>query len=139
MLTIKIDDLSGPEIAKLLEEHLNCMTDVSPPESCHALDLTRLRQPGITFWSVWDEQELVGCGALKQLDNEHAELKSMRTAQTHLRQGLAAMLLEHIIQEAKQRGVRRVSLETGSMAYFEPAHRLYRKFEFRECRPLLTM
>ena len=130
---IKIDDLRGPEIAALLAEHLACMAQVSPPESRHALDLERLRQPGITFWTVWDGPALAGCGALKELDAIHGEVKSMRTAQTHLRRGVAAMVLQHIIAEAQRRGYRRLSLETGAMAYFAPARSLYRKAGFTDC------
>jgi putative acetyltransferase len=135
MMEITIDDLSGPEIAALLTEHLRCMAEVSPPESRHALNLDELRKPDITFWSVWDGRELVGCGALKELNSEHGEIKSMRTAQAHLRKGVASLLLERIISEAKQRAYRRLSLETGSMRYFEPAHQLYRKFGFVRCPP----
>ena len=134
-LEIKIDDLSGPEIAELLAEHLRCMAEVSPPESRHALNLDGLRKPDITCWSIWQGQEVVGCGALKELDPTHGEVKSMRTATGHLRKGIAAMMLEHITAEAKRRGYRRLSLETGSMPYFTPAHRLYYKFGFRACRP----
>jgi putative acetyltransferase len=134
-MNIKIDDLSGPEIAELLREHLRCTAKVSPPKSRHALDLDGLRKADITFWSVWEGQELAGCGALKELDAGHAEIKSMRTAKPHLRKGVATMLLRHMIEEAKRRGYRRLSLETGSMAYFEPAHRLYSKFGFKQCAP----
>ena len=103
-MEIRIDDLSGPEIAALLSEHLECMAQVSPPESRHALNLDGLKQPGITFWTVWAGQELAGCGALKEIDPVHGEVKSMRTAKTHLRRGVASMLLQHIIAEAKRRG-----------------------------------
>ena len=137
-MNIKIDDLSGSEIAELLVEHLQCMAEVSPPESRHALNIDGLRQPEITFWSVWEGQELAGCGALKELDARHAEIKSMRTAKAHLRKGVATMLLQHIIKEAKQRGYHRLSLETGSMEYFEPARRLYSKFGFRNCAPFAS-
>ena len=130
---IQIDDLSGSEIASLLGEHLRCMAAVSPPESRHALNLDGLRQPAITFWSAWHDRELVGCGALKELDAEHGEIKSMRTAAAHLRKGVGGFVLQHIISEAKRRGYRRLSLETGSMPYFRPAHSLYRKFKFKEC------
>src|ERR1043165_2602596 len=130
-MQIKIDDLSSPEIAELLAEHLRCMAEVSPPESRHALNLDELRAPDITFWSVWQGRELAGCGALKELNAGHGEIKSMRTAKAHLRKGVAAMMLEHIIMEAKQRGYRRLSLETGSMGFFEPTRRLYSKFGFR--------
>lgn len=134
-MLIKIDDLRGPEIAALLTEHLQAMAAVSPPESCHALDLEGLRQPNVTFWSAWDGNALMGCGALKQLDATHAELKSMRTATAHLRKGVAANLLRHILVEAKQRGYQKISLETGAMDYFKPAHRLYSSFGFIECQP----
>ena len=134
-LDIKLDDLSGPGIAQLLGEHLRCMDEVSPPESRHALNLDGLRKPDVTFWSAWEGKELVGCGALKQLDAMHGEVKSMRTATTYLRKGVAAAVLQHIIAEARRRGYRRLSLETGSMPYFEPARRLYQKFGFSECPP----
>lgn len=137
VMHIKIDDLTGPEIAALLNEHLEDMAAVSPPESRHALDLDGLRRPEITFWTVWDGPELVGCGALKQLDSAHAEVKSMRTARTHHRRGIATLLLKHLIKEARKRGFRRLSLETGSMKFFEPAHRLYAKFGFQRCRPFV--
>jgi putative acetyltransferase len=132
---IKIDDLRGQEIAALLNEHLEYMAEVSPPESRHALNLDELRQPDITFWSVWQGPELAGCGALKESDAGHGEIKSMRTARAYLRQGVASRLLDHIITEAKRRGYRRLSLETGSMDYFEPARRLYAKFGFTFCPP----
>ncbi|HRI15225.1 MAG TPA: GNAT family N-acetyltransferase [Verrucomicrobiota bacterium] len=132
-MQIRIDDLRGPEIAALLTEHLECLAQVSPPESRHALDLERLRQPDITFWTVWTGPQLAGCGALKEIDSTHGEVKSMRTAKAHLRRGVAGMLVKHIIAEAKRRGYRRLSLETGSMPYFEPARSLYRKAGFQEC------
>lgn len=134
-MEIKIDDLSGPEIAALLTEHLRCMAEVSPPESRHALNLDGLRSTDITFWCVWEGRELAGCGALKELDQEHGEVKSMRTAKPYLRKGVGTMVLKHIISEAKRRGYRRLSLETGSMDYFKPAHLLYRKFGFKSCAP----
>jgi putative acetyltransferase len=136
-MEIRIGNLSGPEIFALFTEHLECMAQVSPPESRHALDLERLRQPGITFWTVWDGRQLAGCGALKEIDSSHGEVKSMRTANTHLRRGVASMLLQHILAEAKRRGYRRVSLETGSMPYFEPARRLYRKAGFEPCEAFI--
>lgn len=134
-LEIRIDGLRGPEIVELLTEHLRSLAEVTPPESRHALNLDELRKPDITFWSVWQGQAVVGCGALKELTPEHGEIKSMRTAKAHLRKGVARTLLEHIITEAKRRGYRRLSLETGAMPYFEPAHRLYHKFGFRTCPP----
>jgi putative acetyltransferase len=134
-MEIKRDDLTGALIQQLLREHLANMAENSPPESIHALSLEQLRQPDITFWSVWDGQELLGCGALKELDATHGEIKSMRTASAHRRKGVAARLLEHILDEAKRRKYKRVSLETGSMEAFAPAHNLYAKFGFKECGP----
>src|SRR5258706_12563123 len=99
-MEIRVDDLRSPEIARLLEEHLRNMYEVSPPESVHALDLAALRRPEITFWSVRQDAELLGCGALKELDTRHGEIKSMRTATPHLRKGVATGLMRHVPQEA---------------------------------------
>ncbi|HSG64959.1 MAG TPA: GNAT family N-acetyltransferase [Gammaproteobacteria bacterium] len=132
-MDIRLDDLSGAEIARFLEEHLAELRSVSPPESTHALDLDELRQPDVTFWTVWDGAELVGCGALKALDAAHVEIKSMRTRPAA--RGIGSALLRHMLEAARARGFRRVSLETGSMAYFEPARRLYRKHGFSVCAP----
>jgi putative acetyltransferase len=134
-MDIRIDDLRGPEIAALLQEHLRDMYRVSPPESVHALDLDSLRKPDITFWTIWDADILAGCGAIKELDPQHAEIKSMRTASSHRRKGVAKQLLQHLLDEAKQRGYTRVSLETGSMDFFMPARALYASFGFKNCPP----
>lgn len=134
-LKIRPDDLRGPEIAELLREHLRCMRRVSPPESVHALDLDGLRDADVTFWTAWQGAELAGCAALKELDAEHAEVKSMRTAYAFQRRGVASQLLAHVIGEATRRGYRRLSLETGSMEYFEPARQLYARFGFTYCPP----
>jgi putative acetyltransferase len=138
MRKIRVDDLKGPEIIDLLREHLRCMEQVSPPESRHALDLDGLRKPDVTFWSLWEGPHLAGCGALKELSPQHGEIKSMRTASRYLRSGVATHLLDHIITEAKRRGYRRLSLETGAMAYFQPAHKLYARFGFEMCAPFST-
>ena len=134
-MSIQPDDLTGPEIFQLLQQHLQGMALHSPPESIHALDIDALRQPEITFWTAWENGALLGCGALKVLDARHAEIKSMRTAAAHLRQGVANAMLTHIIEAAKQRGYRRLSLETGSAEAFEPARRLYAAFGFECCGP----
>ncbi|MFP5105927.1 GNAT family N-acetyltransferase [Neobacillus sp. C211] len=134
-MDIKIDNLTGEKVAELVGEHLHGMTLNSPPESIHALNLEQLRKPEITFWSAWEGSELLGCGALKELDGQHGEIKSMRTSSSHLRKGVAKRMLKHIIEEAKQRGYRRLSLETGSMDAFEPARRLYASFGFQFCMP----
>jgi len=134
-MEIKVDDLTGEAIIRLIGEHLHGMALTSPPESIHALDLDGLKKPEITFWSIWDEGDLAGCGALKELDDKHGELKSMRTASNHLRKGAARKLLLHIIEEAKKRGYDSISLETGSMEEFLPARRLYESFGFIYCPP----
>ncbi|SFE63536.1 putative acetyltransferase [Bacillus sp. OV194] len=134
-MEIKADSLTGPEIARLIGEHLQGMELHSPPESRHALNLEGLRKPDITFWSAWEDGELLGCGALKELDRQHGEIKSMRTSAAHLRKGVAKRMLQHIMEEAKRRGYRRLSLETGSMKAFEPARSLYASFGFQYCEP----
>ena len=134
-MLIRIDDLHGPEIHQLLLEHLQNMALHSPPESVHALDIERLRQPEITFWTAWEATALLGCGAIKQLDATHGEIKSMRTATAHVRKGVARQMLGHIVEVARRRSYRRLSLETGSGAAFEPARRLYANFGFTECGP----
>ena len=130
-----VDDLTGPQIARFLDEHVAEMLSITPPESKHALDLETLRGPEITFWSVMDGDRVVGCGALKRLDAEHAEVKSMRTLAARQRSGIASMMLEHIITEARRMGFTRLSLETGSAEFFAPARRLYEKFGFSYCEP----
>lgn len=134
-MNIQLDDLNGPEIRALLEEHLRDMHAQSPPESVHALDLQALRQSDITFWTVWSGGELLGCGALKALDAEHGEIKSMRTARAHRRKGVARALLTHIVAEAQRRHYHRLSLETGAQPGFDAARRLYESFGFRVCAP----
>ena len=134
-MKIVVDDLSGPEIAAFLDEHVQEMRSTSPPESKHALDLGGLRKPEVTFWSVWDADRLVGCGGIKLLDPEHAELKSMRTAPARKRSGVASRLLAHILTEAARMGFGRMSLETGSAEFFRPARKLYERFGFDYCEP----
>ena len=134
-MRIELDDLTRPQIHALLEEHLTNMYELSPPESVHALDLDRLRTPDITFWSVWDGDELVGCGALKELTPTHGEIKSMRTPKGLRRRGAGRAVLTHIIETAQKRGYEMLSLETGSQPAFVPAQTLYRSFGFEICGP----
>ena len=122
-MQIKVDDLSGPEIAGLLEQHVANMYTISPPESVHALPLDQLRESNITFWSVWENGELLGCGALKHLDSQHGEIKSMRTAPQALGRGVGRKILHHIVAGARSRAYRRLSLETGSTKPFAAALR----------------
>ncbi|WP_100643569.1 GNAT family N-acetyltransferase [Alteromonas facilis] len=134
-MDISIDDLTDGKVIALLNQHLEAMHQYSPAESVHAIDFDKLNDPNVTFWSVRIGGELAGCGALKVLSSNAAELKSMKTADAFLRQGVAASLLVHLIAEAKARGYTSVSLETGSHEAFKPAIALYKRFGFVECGP----
>nr|WP_315849163.1 GNAT family N-acetyltransferase [uncultured Rhodoferax sp.] len=140
-LHIRLDDLSDPRIARFLEEHLQDMRATSPPESVHALDLDKLREPSVHFWSAWwpsdaaPDGTLVGTGALKRLDAQHAELKSMRTVATFRGKGIARQVLLHILEQARALGFQHLSLETGTQPFFAPAHQLYLSQGFQSCGP----
>lgn len=134
-LCIVEDDLSGKAIAELLRLHLAEMHQWSPPESVHAMPIERLRQPDVKFWSAWDGGRLAGCGALKHLDDGHGELKSMRAHPDYRGKGVGKAILHHLMAEARARGYRRLSLETGRPAPFLPARRLYESHGFAECEP----
>jgi putative acetyltransferase len=132
---IDVDDLTDSETIEFLEEHVRQLRELSPPESTHALDLEGLRAPGVVFWTARDADRVVGCAALKSLDDGHAEVKSMRTAADQARRGVATRLLETVIAHARATGVRRLSLETGSEPFFAPARALYARHGFDECEP----
>jgi len=134
-LLIRVDDLRGPEIRALLEEHLRNMYEITPAESVHALDLERLRAPDITFWTAWEGGRIAGCGALKELDARHGEIKSMRTPAALRRRGAGRAILAHIVAVARTRGYETLSLETGAADAFLPARRLYEAFGFTRCGP----
>jgi len=132
---IERDDLTRPQVRELLREHLGNMLELSPRESVHALDVSGLRSPDITFWTVWEGPVLLGCGALRELDLFHGEVKSMRTPRSMRRRGAGRAILAHIVEEARARGYRRLSLETGAHQDFAPAHRLYESAGFTRCGP----
>ncbi|RYF61379.1 MAG: N-acetyltransferase [Comamonadaceae bacterium] len=139
-LEIRLDDLRDARVAEFLEEHLADMRRVSPPGSVHALDLAGLRRPETRFWSAWINgpegvERLAGTAALKRLDDSHAELKSMRTADALRGQGIAARMLTHVLAQACAQGHTRISLETGSQPFFEPARVLYARHGFEPCDP----
>ncbi|MEZ8022180.1 MULTISPECIES: GNAT family N-acetyltransferase [unclassified Vibrio] len=134
-IEIKVDDLSGGEVIELLEEHLADMYATSPAESVHALDLDGLKSPEITFFSAWKDSQLLGCVAIKELNTQHAELKSMRTSQFARKSGVASQLLQHVLDTATARQYQTISLETGSEDYFKAARNLYEKFGFGYCEP----
>ncbi len=134
-MEVVVDDPARPDVRALLEEHLRSMYELSPPESVHALDVDKLKTPDVTFWSVRDGELLLGCGALKELDARHGEIKSMRTPLALRRRGAGRAVLTHIIDVARERGYERLSLETGTPEAFVPAQRLYTSFGFQYCTP----
>ena len=134
-LRFLVDDLSGAPTRELIARHLAGMHANSPPESVHAFDVDRLKQPGVTFWSVWSGAELAGCGALKVLDAERGELKSTRVADRFLGKGIGRAMLDHLMNEARARGLRSLWIETGSAPAFVPALRLYESAGFERCGP----
>ena len=134
-MRIELDDLTRPQVHALLEEHLAHMYELSPPEQVFALDLAKLRVPEISFWTVWDGEQLLGCGALKALSATLGEIKSMRTPAKMRGKGAGRAVLSHIIAVARQRGYETLSLETGSHPAFEPAHRLYGSQGFQVSGP----
>ena len=133
---IAADDPLRPDVRTLLDEHLADMRATSPAESVHALDPAALTAPGITFWTLRDDGVVLGCAALKELEPGHGEIKSMRTSIAARRRGVAAQLLDHVVGEARERGYRRLSLETGSQDFFAPAHSLYASRGFTVCGPI---
>ncbi|WP_435768661.1 GNAT family N-acetyltransferase [Nocardioides sp. SYSU DS0651] len=134
-MEIEPDDPRRADVVALLQEHLADMRATSPPESVHALEPEALTGPGLSFWSLREAGVLLGCAALKVLDPRHAEIKSMRTAAAARRRGVAGRLLDHVLAEARSRGIRQVSLETGSQDFFAPARALYASRGFAECGP----
>ncbi|WP_286262899.1 GNAT family N-acetyltransferase [Thalassotalea atypica] len=134
-IVMEIDDLSRLEVIQLLQDHLEDMRKTSPPESIHALDLSGLQSSDITFWSCWLDNQLVGCIALKELDQYHGEIKSMRTTSHARNQGVGTQMLTYLLRTAKARGYQQVSLEKGSMTFFEPARNLYLKQGFELTGP----
>lgn len=132
---IKIDDLHHRDVLALLNEHLESMYALSPEESVHALNLGELRAPAVTVWTAWQNDVLLGIGALKELDPSHGEIKSMRTPTSRRRTGAGKAILAHIIYVSRRRGYSQLSLETGSTVDFVPARRLYERFGFTLCGP----
>jgi putative acetyltransferase len=127
--------VTNANVVQLLQQHSDDMYATSPADSVHTLDIQALSQPDIRFWTLWDGDHLAGCGAIKRLDKYHGEIKSMRTTNAYRQQGIGTQILHHLIADAAQLGITRVSLETGSMTFFTPARRLYQKFGFQLCQP----
>jgi putative acetyltransferase len=135
MMQISLGNLNDPRVIDLLKIHLTNARAETAPGSAHALDLTGLQSPDISFWTIWEGETLLGVGALKRLSPDHGEVKSMHTAQFARRRGVGRAMLQHIIATARKSGMVRLSLETGSWNYFRPAQALYRSHGFVECGP----
>lgn len=135
---IECDDVTKPQVLDLLREHLANMYALSPPDQVFAFDASKLRVPEVTFWTAWQGDELLGCGALKEIDSRHGEVKSMRTPKAARRRGVGKAMLRHIIATARGRGYERLSLETGSHPDFGAAHRLYESHGFVRCGPFAS-
>lgn len=135
MMRIVPGDFSDPRVVDLLHIHQTSAKAETAPGSAHALDLTGLQSPDISFWTIWDDETLLGFGALKRLSADHGEVKSMHTAQAMRGRGAGRAMLRHIIEIARARGMSRLSLETGASEYFLPARALYRSHGFLECPP----
>lgn len=131
-MDIRQDDPTSPAVADLLAMHVAFGRAHTPAENAHVLDSSGLTAPGITFWTIWDDGQLAGFGALKEFDPTHGEVKSMRTAPTHLRKGVGRAILDHIVMTARSRGYTRLSLETGTAAPFGPANALYERAGFTD-------
>jgi putative acetyltransferase len=134
-IEFRLDDLCGEATQGLVARHLRGMHEHTPPESVHAFDLSQLKQPDVTFWSAWVGDEIVAIGALKRLDQQRGEIKSMRVADGWLGKGVGRAMLDHIIHEARAMGFKSLWLETGSPAPFAPALRLYQTAGFTRCVP----
>ena len=129
------NNFDHPEVNDLLKKHFIELRSVSPEGSTHVLDIPGLKVPSIKFWSLWNENDLVGCGALKFLDKQHGEFKSIRVADKFRGKGMGEKIISHLIREAKEIGINKLSIETGAGKFFNPARKLFKKFGFEECKP----
>lgn len=134
-MRFEVDDLTGDATRALIRQHLEEMASISPPESCHALDVDGLLEPSVILWSAWDDVVLAGCGALKRLDAARAEIKSMRVADRYRGRGVGRLILEHLMAQARVAGYSSLWLETGSTEHVEPALGLYASAGFVRCPP----
>ena len=129
------NNFDEPQVNELLTKHFIELRSVSPPGSTHVLDIPGLKDPTIRFWSLWDGDNLVGCGALKLLEKGHGEFKSIRVADKFRKNGMGEKIISHLIDQAKQIGIKKISIETGSGEFFIPARKLFKKFGFKPCKP----
>ena len=129
------NNFDHPEVNSLLTKHFIELRSVSPEGSAHVLDIPGLKISSIKFWSLWDNDQLLGCGALKFLSNTHGEFKSIRVADKHRKKGMGEKIISHLITEAKKIGIKKLSIETGAGEFFLPARKLFKKFGFKTCKP----
>ena len=123
------------EVNELLTEHFKELKAASPKGSAHVLDIPGLKNPSIKFWSLWENEKLIGCGALKFLENKHGEFKSIRIHNNFRNKGYGMKIINHLTYEAKKLGIKRISIETGAGKFFEPARKLFKKCNFEVCEP----
>jgi len=129
------NNFAEAQVNELLTKHFIELRSVSPKGSTHVLNIPGLKDPSIRFWSLWDEEELIGCGALKLLDKEHGEFKSIRVADKYRKSGMGEKIISHLIDQAQQIGIKKISTETGAGEFFDPARKLFKKFGFKNCKP----
>ena len=129
------NNFDHPEVNSLLTKHFIELRSVSPEGSAHVLDIPGLKISSIIFWSLWDNNQLIGCGALKFLSDAHGEFKSIRVADKHRKKGMGEKIISHLITEAKKIGIKKLSIETGAGEFFLPARKLFKKFGFKTCKP----
>ena len=129
------NNFDDPKVNELLNKHFIELRSVSPRGSSHVLDIPGLKDPSIRFWSLWEEEELIGCGALKTLEPNHGEFKSIRVADKFRKQKVGQKIVSHLIDRSKQLGFKKLSVETGSGEFFAPARKLFKSFGFETCRP----
>ncbi len=134
MLKIIEGNFDHPEVNKLLKNHFIELRAASPEGSAHVLDIPGLKDTSIKFWSLWENDKIFGCGALKILNKDHGEFKSIRIHNNFKNQGKSIKIIEHLIDEAKKLKIKRISLETGAGKFFEPARKLFKKCNFRPCK-----
>ena len=128
-------NFDNPEVNKLLTKHFIELRAASPEGSAHVLDIPGLKVPSIKFWSLWENEEIFGCGALKFLDQDHGEFKSIRIHDKFRNKGNGIKLIEHLIKEARKLNIKRISIETGAGKFFDPARKLFEKCKFLPCKP----
>ena len=128
-------NFDNSEVNNLLKKHFIELRSVSPEGSTHVLDIEGLKDPSIKFWSLWENNELVGCGALKFLEKKHGEFKSIRVADKFRKNGMGEKIISHLIDQAKQIGIKKLSTETGAGEFFAPARKLFKNFGFQKCEP----